>query len=391
MKFLQGFSNFQYEHKTWAGLLFRLAFFTMMLFIASSSLANTSLRHTITFIGAVLLDVIALKQCFSAKYKFREYFSLAVILALLIIGYAGAETVRGWRLFYECASFLCLYVFSTTDIKQIYSYDIMKFIIAVSVAVIVIVFIASFGSNAYINEDGYDFREYLVLGMTGANFTGMVLLGIYGIVIIAFSTLNQKFILIAFAAVLNYLIMLTHARTCLLASFIITAYALYFYRFRIPDLLIAGTALSAVIFVPLYLFMFYSLGLQDFVFLNNKTFFSGRQYTYIGYLQALNNKYLFGNLGAIHFSNAHNGALVIMCSIGIIGLIVVYANFIMKLLEINKRADTVQSKMALICILAMYLQSCGEAGLFMGHFILVIFLYTYMIFAQKRIKIYADS
>ena len=92
---------------------------------------------------------------------------------------------------------------------------------------------------------------------------------------------------------------------------------------------------------------------------------------------------LFGNPGTEMFSNAHNAPLSIFCSIGAVGLCLFLYGSIIRLLELNRNAVTAESRIAVACLLTVFIQSSAEALMLVGNFPAMFFLYAYLLMAQS--------
>ena len=131
---------------------------------------------------------------------------------------------------------------------------------------------------------------------------------------------------------LFYLCWLTESRSSLIACILALIYTLFFSGKKIPNIIVCLVVATPILFFPIYLAL-YRNGFNNLTLLG-KQLFSGRQYTYTEYLNQLNTPYrwLFGDLGETLFSNAHNAPLMILCSIGLVGLFVTYYGLIRNLI-----------------------------------------------------------
>lgn len=127
-------------------------------------------------------------------------------------------------------------------------------------------------------------------------------------------------------------------------------------------------------------------GNADDVQIMGKSAMSGRQFVYEEYLAKMSGMYewIVGNLDDCKLHNAHNGPLAILASTGILGCIAYFNIFLSKLFRANKRASSHLNRLAVFIIVACFLNTCGEAALLLGGFPLIIYLFTFFIFAYSK-------
>ncbi len=261
---------------------------------------------------------------------------------------------------------LCLGLLAITFCDKLsITKDTMRFLYyAITISLLGCV-ILSFISSMYIW--GSDGRAYLTLGYNNPNFTGIVLFIQLGVFLSAAKENGNKFFNLLLMIITAYLLYMTRSRTAFIASCGIIIYSFFNANIKLPKFVVAFCCLLPIVFVRLYLWL-YNLGLENFeVF--GKSFFSGRQDTYQEYLAPLDTpfKMLFGNMGAYIFTNAHNAPLAFVVSTGIVGMVCAYYMYIRPLFETRQR-NSVSSNFAVIVILACFIHSCAEAGLFLAGF-----------------------
>ena len=138
-----------------------------------------------------------------------------------------------------------------------------------------------------------------------------------------------------------------------------------------------------ILFVPMYLMLFRS-GYADLMIMG-KSLFSGRQGTFTDYLSLLrtNFQWIVGNLGEASFANAHNAPLAHLCSTGLLGTILFYGMMLKKTMACCENDNPV-ARTALICILGLFIQSSGEASIFLGGFPGIEFVYVLFYLAGRK-------
>ena len=97
-------------------------------------------------------------------------------------------------------------------------------------------------------------------------------------------------------------------------------------------------------------------------------------------------EWIMGNLVDNKLMNAHNGPLAILASCGILGFIAYFNIFFSKLFSANKRAVSHLNILAVFIIAACFLNTCGEAALLLGGFPVIIYLFTFFVFAHSKNK-----
>lgn len=185
-----------------------------------------------------------------------------------------------------------------------------------------------------------------------------------------------------------YMIYRTNSRSTFAVTLLVVISCFLFSNIRINKLIISVCALFPVLFVVVYLYLYYGAGLSNFSFMN-KTFFSGRQVTYLNHLSTIENpiNVLFGNFGAHCFQNAENAPLAVFCSVGVIGLIAFYAFYLHVLFSIADKPRSQIRTTCLICILGLFIESSTEASFFLGGFPCVILVSTFMLLGNYMLAI----
>ena len=324
---------------------------------------------------------VGLYNMVNTKYSVAEFVRLTIILLLMIVGIAFTQH-SVVEAAYVYLNFWALYMILTTRNSYKYRFDLVQVMYFFSVAVAVCLFIAYNSPAAYVFEDGRSTKA-LVLGMTNPNLTGMMITGVIEMVMIGYKERKHKALSSLIVITLFYLCWLTESRSSLIACILALIYTLFFSGKKIPNIIVCLVVATPILFFPTYLAL-YRNGFNN-VTLLGKQLFSGRQYTYTEYLNQLNTPYrwLFGDLGETLFSNAHNAPLMILCSIGLVGLFVTYYGLIRNLIILNNGALYPQNRVAIACILSVCIQSCGEALMFSGIFPSIGFMYIFMTLAGQ--------
>ena len=169
----------------------------------------------------------------------------------------------------------------------------------------------------------------------------------------------------------------------MIAAIFVFASAILPIKIRIPKMIVALCFAFPILFVPMYLMLFRS-GYADLMIMG-KSLFSGRQGTFTDYLSLLrtNFQWIVGNLGEASFANAHNAPLAHLCSTGLLGTILFYGMMLKKTLACCENDNPV-ARTALICILGLFIQSSGEASIFLGGFPGIEFVYVLFYLAGRK-------
>lgn len=233
--------------------------------------------------------------------------------------------------------------------------------------------IYSFMPFAYYRDDN-TISPTLTLYFGNSNLTGIYLFAVICIIVIYMKKAKKKIFVGLLIAYLMYLLWLTGARTCMIAAAFVIISSLFPIKFKIPKIIVIVCFLIPIVFVPVYLGLFKS-GYAD-IMVMGKNLFSGRQGTFTDYLSLLHNnvQWIIGNLGEAGFGNAHNAPLTHLCSTGILGTLIFYGLMLMKTLKATEKKSEV-ARTALICMLGIFIQSSGEASIFLGGFPGVEFVY----------------
>ena len=351
-------------------------------YFAFAPLRNVTLRHAFVLAGTVGCYLIAARQIMSRYLELRKLVvigGIGLILLFSVLFYRGDDW---FDLLYASAGFLTLVILFVADSRLVMSERIEKMFFAAAVLMAALLTVAYFGRNAYVFEEG-KMTGALVLGMTNPNLTAMFISGVYCILQIRFCKNRRQIWLLPVLVWLLYLIWLTESRSSLICTLLVTIYALALYRWKLPQFLVVLSTLIPVVFVPIYLAGVHSQ-LSKITFLG-KPFFSGREEIYMRRFSILETplQKLFGNLGTEMFSNAHNAPLSIFCSIGAVGLCLFLFGFTGRLLTLNRNALTSEARIAVACLLSVFIQSSAEALMLVGNFPAMFFLYAYLLMAQS--------
>ena len=187
---------------------------------------NVVLRHAVVFLGTLPFYFLAIKRLFSTKFKKAPLLRLVIMLLIIIFGILATSEEITWQLIYASLNFYSFFVFVSTDNKLVLSEFVNKWskLIFTSIALLLIIYSQS--SIAYVFEDGVE-TGALVLGMTNPNLTGILIFGVFSMLLIHLDNMRYKFVIMAIMVGLFYLVCLTQSRSSLLAIILLLVYAFF--------------------------------------------------------------------------------------------------------------------------------------------------------------------
>lgn len=363
-------------------VLLNMALLLAIMFFATAPLRNIALRHLIVFVGSVIIYIIAIRQIIVSKLSHIDFFVLFLVLSLLLIKGALSYNRLTFSYIYNDLNFYSLLLLFSTQPRIVLS-DKEKTVIHIYALIMTaFVILTALGSSAYVFEDGRS-NGALALGMTNSNLAAMMMFCIFSLLVIRFRRDKKQFYCVLPIAILFYLLLLTDARSCIVSAIIVVAYTLLLYKFKIPKIVIAFCVILGALVVPFYLYLFHS-GFDNFTFLG-KQFFSGREITYRQFLVQLSSpiRWLFG-VPDIHFTNAHNAALSIISSIGLIGFASTYGCFLKRLFVLDKENIDAEQKIAIVSLCCIFIQTSAEALMLVGYFVSTLFIYIFLLVANDN-------
>ena len=102
---------------------------------------------------------------------------------------------------------------------------------------------------------------------------------------------------------------------------------------------------------------------------------------YLSYLDGWG-KRCFGNFSKACFQNAHNIAVAVLSSTGVVGLSAFFSFYLKLLTGINKETNTAIRNICIVCILGFFIQSSMEASLFLGGFPGIMIVTTFVLLSN---------
>ena len=315
------------------------------------------------------------------RYNIFELVGLAGIIFIILFNYMWYEMPITAELLYHTAEFVSFVILIIASNAFTLNHKILSFTYYICALATLVLLAYSFSSFAHWDTKRY--VEGLTLGFYNPNFTGIILFLLYSIIYMC-RPKNYSVISFILIGILLYLIMQTHSRTTLLAALLVPPLALFARNKPISNVLICTICSVPFLFVKFYLDLYHRIGPTG-TFLG-KTLFSGREQIFVNALYSIYEPihYLVGHAQQDMFSNAHNGPLAIFVSIGIVGSILFYSIFLRRLFLYNKQVGTHTAACAILVLLATFIHSCGEAGLFTGGYPMPVFMFIFFVLAQYK-------
>lgn len=340
-------------------------------------------RHVIMFAGSICFYIIAIRRLIVTRYNILQFLLLGLILSILFFHYLFGSDKDYIELIYVSFNFISLLAVFATENHFFLSDKNKKTVFKFAIISVFLLLLVSNTNVAYLTESGIT-SEYLVLGMTNSNLTGMILFALYGFLFVNYRKgKNIKFNFLVLIIAL-YLLFLTGARSSIISAVLLTVYGLFFYKYRFPLILVKLMVLLPLLIIPLYLFL-YSFLPSDYTLLG-KPFFSGREliFSNILFSYELPLDILFGDLNSSKFANATNMPLTIYLSVGLIGFLATFYIFFKRLVKESSTLVSYDSKIAFFCILCFFIQSSAEAYMFTGTFPGSFYMYIYILLLSNK-------
>ncbi len=363
-----------------------LAAFLVFLLIP---LKSTGIIHYVILLGAAAtLGNIVYTLCIN-KVK-KRYLAIFAALALnAAVSLLTTDKLPAEGLLYAMVCYFLLFWMIALNNTFLINKHTVEVIYAFGIASGILFAAYSLMPFAYYRDDN-TISPMLTLYFGNSNLTGIYIFAVVCILLVYMRTAKIKWPTGLLTVYLLYLLWKTGARTCIFAAMFVIGgmIALILTKRKISGTFAAVCFALPILFVPAYLMLFRS-GAADTVILG-KTLFTGRQVTYREYLALLENgvQWIVGNLCEAGLNNAHNAPLAHLCSTGLFGTVLFYGMMLKKILTCTENENPA-SQTALLCLIGMFMQSSGEASLFLGGFPGSVFVYIFFCLAGRSDEIQA--
>lgn len=370
------------SHKT----IFKLLFLLSTIYLAALPFKIMPLLYMLRIPSLLLIVMLVIKQYNKTQARFTM--SVMVMCGIFIFHFI-VDTPITIELLVSAFSLVAYLLLIIISENFYIDQSTKKFINMCSIAAAMILLVysqAPWGHKASFEGDVF-ITSYLTYGYDNSNFAGIVTLSVLSLIYITKDTAGKKtkFVCWIFELLLFYCIYKTNTRSAFAVAILIPVFNILLHKIHLKNWFIAVICLIPFLFVPFYLYLS-GTGGADNIQIMGKGAMSGRQFVYEEYLARLDETYewIVGDFAGSKLHNAHNGPLAILTSTGILGCIAYFNIFLTKLFCANKRATSHLNRLAVFIIVACFLNTCGEAALLLGGFPLIIYLFTFFIFAYSK-------
>lgn len=162
----------------------------------------------------------------------------------------------------------------------------------------------------------------------------------------------------------TYLVYLTYARIAYVCAIVLWLYFLRGNKVKIKKSTVLLFLVLPILFLIALIAVYNSGSISRTATLFDKPLFSGREEMYLSILQSMDLKtWLIGDFGRYQFGNWHNAFLTIICSIGVIGLLVFCLFFYWACMELRKYSENNCYKiMPFVGVLLLFVEGCAESA-----------------------------
>lgn len=313
----------------------------------------------------------------------KEIYIISLIAFIIVLGLLQAwdkiemKHINGFYLYITFIMSIC--VCSKINISK-QTFDFIAVINRIIAILFIIYSFTPIATRQYY-EGANRVAEYFVFNLDNSNMAGIYLFCIYCVNLIFCKSSKKVYINIVILAAVMYLIYKTNTRTCFFSAIAVTAIYLFWRKKQVNKVIIALCALFPIAFIFIYLYLF-NVGYED-IEIMGKSLFSGREEVFVSYMNHIDSfvEILIGDYTELPLQNAHNAPLAIFCGIGAIGTV---ATYYIILKNLNHKEISQVGNIAVICILCCFIQSCGEAALFLGGFPGAIFMNTFFLLTEYK-------
>lgn len=286
---------------------------------------------------------------------------VGIIMSVMMSSKSITFEVHGAAIMGYLCSIISIYY-----LRQL-SFDrkLLNFIFGINVCISIVFAILSRTSYAYssILEDS------LNLGYSNPNATAIYLFLNIIYLLLFLNYLEKKkyiFAVLCLIAYQAYLIYCTDSRTCMFVAIVILLYGLNIINFKVKKWWIFAALAFPIVFLFVYTILYENRLFMDLEIMG-KEFYSGREGYFAEQLNLVKDYWLFGDIGKHRLTNMHNGFLSLFASLGLVGTVLYYIFIIRNLLNgVEWGCKNKTAMMAMVAILAVYIQTSSEAALMTG-------------------------
>lgn len=351
---------------------FKIAWVLYLLYLIEQPILSNRSIDIVVMIMITLILFWAVIRNFNV-FGFYDIMIFAIIGLLIILSLLHTCENITIALLKSVFCFFVTYMLMFVASRSIINKSTFDFIFICTIFASILFVIYFFTPIAFVarNRNGERYiSKSFTCNFNNPNFTGMILFGLFGNLLINIKIRKHKPLILLLMASLLFLICQTRSRACIVSTVMLIVFCLYFAlknngeARKVNKLIICITLIIPILFIGIYLGLYYN-GFQNVEILN-KSLFSGRERTYVEYIDNIQDtlEFFIGNIAKTQFQNAHNGPLSIFTSIGVIGLILVYLMYAKNINCINK--GTWMSSICVMCILGVFIHASVEAAFLVG-------------------------
>ncbi|MBR0081781.1 MAG: hypothetical protein IJP98_03455 [Clostridia bacterium] len=383
---MNNFSEKQYQESAGRTTLFERAFCFVWVMVFAYMIVrpvtnNASLIRIIWIPSLLLLFILSFRQTISLRFFLELMIPIGIIVFSAVTDSGAADKDHLLAAF--CYVNMFFVVEACTHIKPSRrTFDLIFYSNVLLSLLFLLYTFTPIANRVHTNEIAWT-SKYLVYDMGNSNLAAMFLFSFYCILLINLAYRKHKIPIVLLMAADLYMIYGTNCRSVLLAVVAVTAAYFFIGRRKLPTWIVVFGALSPIWFAGLYLLLYYAMDGQVVILLN-KNLFSGRQNIFIENLGYITDwkSLLFGNFAKAGLQNAHNIAVSVLASLGVLGLAAFLGFHLRTMLAVNRQETTAIRTLSLVCILGIFIQSSMEATFFLGGFPGIIFLSTFIILSN---------
>lgn len=162
----------------------------------------------------------------------------------------------------------------------------------------------------------------------------------------------------------TYLVYLTYARIAYICAIVLWLYFLRGDKVKIQKKTVVLFLVLPVLFLIALIVVYNSGSISHTTTLFGKPLFSGREEMYQEILRSMSLRtWLIGDFGQYQFGNWHNAFLSIICSNGLIALVVFFLFFYRSCMDLRKYSENNCYKvMPFVGLLLLFIEGCAESA-----------------------------
>lgn len=356
-------------------------------YIAVFPLGNVMLTYIfrIPALALIVLMIVRIYKFSRPQYKF----SLMLFGLICLINIIRMKEVFTFDLFLSIFSVFCLLflVIVSSAIKTTPKLQRGIYFVSLFAALVMTIhYFMPYAHLARMHDGTLFYAIYLTFGFGNSNFAGIIAFLIYCSIWISarYKSFWNRMITLACSGWMLYMIYETNCRSALAAAILVPLGTILFKKIRLKKIFIYLACSIPFLFVPFYINLAKDTDVN--IEIMGKGMISGREKVYANFLDHLNSltDWMVGTFDNSPFDNAHNGPLSIFISVGIIGCLCFFHIIINRLIRYNKTVISHTAKAAVFSIIAIFIESCGEASLFLGGFPSIIFIFLFFVLADSN-------